>query len=325
MNAKIEAARAGAAGKGFAIVAEAINDLAQKTGRAADAVSDRVKELVSWMSKLQTGAEQSAQYARTLLDGSAQTDSVLTQIETQARASQDAANALQGTLASAKTEITGFAPAVAQIDGALGTIIAGVDEATDRAHALIDGSEAIVQGLVELGADSADGAMILMIQDLAGRIAERMQRAVDGGEITMPELFDTNYSPVPGVEPAQVTTKFVPFTDATLPQYLEPPLQTDPRIVFCAAVDRNGYLPTHNRKFSHPPGPDPVWNAANCRNRRIFDDRVGLKAGANTRPFLLQVYRRDMGGGEFAMMKDLSAPIFVQNRHWGGLRLGYRF
>ena len=99
---------------------------------------------------------------------------------------------------------------------------------------------------------------------------------------------------------------------------------SDPRITFCAAVDRNGYLPTHNIKFSKPQGSDPAWNAANCRNRRIFDDRVGLAAGRSTKPFLLQSYRRDMGGGNFVMMKDCSAPIVVRGRHWGGLRLAYR-
>ncbi|RYI29166.1 MAG: methyl-accepting chemotaxis protein, partial [Acetobacteraceae bacterium] len=85
----------------------------------------------------------------------------------------------------------------------------------------------------------------------------------------------------------------------------------------------NGYLPTHNARFSRPQGHDPVWNAANCRNRRIFADRVGLKAGRNTAAFLLQVYRRDMGGGNFRIMIDVSAPIIVRGRPWGGLRLAY--
>ena len=101
-------------------------------------------------------------------------------------------------------------------------------------------------------------------------------------------------------------------------------LAFDPRVVFCAAVDRNGYLPTHNAKFSQPQGRDPAWNMANSRNRRIFDDRVGLSAGRSTQPFLVQTYRRDMGNGKFAMMKDVSAPISVRGRHWGGLRLAYR-
>ena len=55
----------------------------------------------------------------------------------------------------------------------------------------------------------------------------------------------------------------------------------------------------------------------------MFNDRTGLNAGRNTRPFLLQAYRRDMGG-QFIMMKDISAPIMVQGRHWGGLRIGYK-
>jgi len=98
----------------------------------------------------------------------------------------------------------------------------------------------------------------------------------------------------------------------------------DCRITFCVAVDRNAYLPTHNRKYSQPQGKDPVWNNANCRNRRIFADRTGLRAGRNTEPFILQTYRRDMGGGNFLLMKDLSAPITIKGRHWGGLRLGYK-
>jgi methyl-accepting chemotaxis protein len=31
-----------------------------------------------------------------------------------------------------------------------------------------------------------------------------------------------------------------------------------------------------------------------------------------------------MGGGQFALMKDASAPILVKGRHWGGLRIAYR-
>jgi methyl-accepting chemotaxis protein len=119
-------------------------------------------------------------------------------------------------------------------------------------------------------------------------------------------------------------TRFVALTDRLLPAVQEAALTLDARVVFCAAVDRNGFLPTHNAKFSKPQGSDPAWNAANCRNRRIFDDRVGLAAGRNTKPFLLQSYRRDMGGGNFVMMKDCSAPITVRGRHWGSLRLAYR-
>jgi methyl-accepting chemotaxis protein len=45
---------------------------------------------------------------------------------------------------------------------------------------------------------------------------------------------------------------------------------------------------------------------------------------ARQRSDLVQTYRRDLGGGVFAMMKDLSTPIRVRGRHWGCVRVGYR-
>ena len=99
----------------------------------------------------------------------------------------------------------------------------------------------------------------------------------------------------------------------------------DPAITFCAVVDRNGYLPVHNKIYSLPQRPgDVAWNTANCRNRRIFNDRTGLAAGQNQKSSLVQTYRRDMGGGQFVLMKDISAPIRVQGRHWGGFRIGVK-
>ena len=94
--------------------------------------------------------------------------------------------------------------------------------------------------------------------------------------------------------------------------------------MFCVAWARGGYLPTHNPEYSQQPGNDPAWNAAYCRNRRLFNDRAVQKVAANTKPFLLQTYRRDMGGGKFMLMKDLSSPIFVNGRHWGAFRIGFR-
>jgi methyl-accepting chemotaxis protein len=161
------------------------------------------------------------------------------------------------------------------------------------------------------GAETEDSAMIAAVR--AG-----------AGEITLEALFDEAYTPIAGTAPQQHMTGFVALTDRLLPAVQERLLGLDPRMVFCAAVDRNGFLPTHNRTFSQVQGKDPAWNAANCRNRRIFNDRTGLAAGRNTKPSLLQTCRRDMGGGTFVLMKHASAPITVRGRHWGGLRLAYR-
>jgi methyl-accepting chemotaxis protein len=97
------------------------------------------------------------------------------------------------------------------------------------------------------------------------------------------------------------------------------------KVVFCIAVDRNGYVATHNRKYNHPQRGDLTWDSANSRYRRIFNDRTVIASARNRRPFLLQTYRRDMGGGPFVILKEVSAPITAWGRHWGGLRLAYRF
>jgi len=95
--------------------------------------------------------------------------------------------------------------------------------------------------------------------------------------------------------------------------------------VFCAAVDRNGYLPTHNQCYSKPQRPnDPIWNMANARNRRIFDDRAGLLAAHNKMPGFVQTYERDMGGGVVVFLKEIDSPIIIADRLWGNLRLSYK-
>ena len=169
-----------------------------------------------------------------------------------------------------------------------------------------------------------DQPVIAIGAEIADRISELFENAVDGGDLTMEDLFDEDYQLVAGSDPVQHLTRFTAFTDKNLPDIQEPVPDRHDSIVFGAAVDRNGYLPTHNLKYCAPQRPDdPVWNAANCRNHRIFDDKTGLAAGQNTAPFLVQSYLRDMGGGNFIVMKDLSVPIYVKGRHWGGFRIGY--
>ena len=186
-------------------------------------------------------------------------------------------------------------------------------------------SERIIQATASAGIETPDSPYIRLVQQLADKVSARFSAAIRSGEMGIEALFDRQYRPIPGTDPVQMTTRFTDFTDRVLPDIQEPAVAADGRIAFCAAIDDQGYLPTHNRKFSEAQRPgDPAWNTANCRNRRIFNDRVGLAAGRSTEPFLVQTYRRDMGGGQFVLMKDISAPIAVNGRHWGGLRLAIR-
>ncbi|MET4209740.1 methyl-accepting chemotaxis protein [Bradyrhizobium sp. LA2.1] len=151
------------------------------------------------------------------------------------------------------------------------------------------------------------------------------EQAVARGEVKIDDLFDTDYAEIAGTNPQQYRTRYLDWADRALPPFQEAFLAKEPRMAFCAMVDRNGFLPVHNKIYSHPQRPgDTAWNTANSRNRRIFNDPAGLAAARNLRSYLVQSYARDMGNGNTVMMREIDVPIRVQGRHWGGFRTAYK-
>jgi len=161
--------------------------------------------------------------------------------------------------------------------------------------------------------------------DTANQISRVLEELVEQRKLTQEDLFDNEYQMIEGTDPVQHRTRFLSVLEDVLPAIQEPLLASDPHMIFCAVVDRNGYLPVHNRKYSLPQRPgERIWNTANSRNRRIFDDRAGLAAARNVRPYVIQVYPRDMGNGVTIIMREIDAPIRVFGKHWGGFRSAYK-
>jgi len=148
---------------------------------------------------------------------------------------------------------------------------------------------------------------------LVGHILED---AIATGRLTEEQVFDTNYQPIPNTNPQKFTTEFDTFTDQNLLE-IEDGFTMDSDINFAAAVDINGYLPTHNTKYSAPLTGDLQKDKIGNRTKRIFNDITGISAARNTKPYLQQIYRRDTG----ELMWDISAPILVNGKHWGGFRV----
>jgi methyl-accepting chemotaxis protein len=171
----------------------------------------------------------------------------------------------------------------------------------------------------------ASREMISQTVDAATRVSQVLQKLVEDGRLTEGDLFDNDYVAIEGTDPVQQRTRFLAALEDVLPPIQEDLLASDERFVFCVTVDRNAYLPVHNRKYSLPQRPgETAWNIANSRNRRIFDDRAGLAAARNVRPYIMQVYPRDMGNGVTIVMQEIDAPIRVFGKHWGGFRLAYK-
>src|SRR4029077_557103 len=151
------------------------------------------------------------------------------------------------------------------------------------------------------------------------------ENGVASGAISIADMFDTDYVEISGTNPVQHRTSVLDWADRMLPPFQEAFLAKDPRMVFCVMIDRNGYLPVHNKIYSHPQrSSDVAWNTANSRNRRIFNDPAGLAAGRNQRSYLIQSYARDMGNGKTVMMREIDVPVRVTGRHWGGFRTAYK-
>jgi methyl-accepting chemotaxis protein len=324
LNATIEAARAGQAGRGFAVVASEVKNLAEATRQATVQIGTTVRDLDAEVGRLIDESGTATGHAKHAGAGANQIQGVIIRVH--------------DGFTNVGNDIDAIARAVSDnlghcddVISELGDLAKGVDlssrdlkRADDRVEGLLGKSESLIEVIAESGIETADTPLIRAVIETAQRISDAFEEAIQRGEIQADDFFDENYREIPGTNPPQCLTKYVELTDRLLPPIQDPIQSIDPRVAFCVAWAKGGYLPTHNPNYCQPQTNDPVWNNANCRNRRLFNDRAVQKVASNLKPFLLQTYRRDMGGGQFVLMKDLSSPIFVRGRHWGAFRMGFR-
>ncbi len=325
LNATIEASRAGEAGRGFAVVADEVKSLSKKAGEATSEISVTINELSNQIESLVKMSEVNNQKAESVKDDAQLIDNAINSLEHDINAIDENSS----NIVAAATDIEQQCNLT--VDG-LNNLTEDVEQANvtfgktkGRINALRNKIENIVRHTLVDGVETIDTPMINTCKRLAQDVTNLFEGAIKNGQLDESDLFDFNYVEIPGTNPVQYTTKFVKFCDRALPGIQQPVLEGDnKRIATCTATDINGFIPRHINARHNPQRPDdPAWNNLNCRSMRIYNDPSGMNAAKNRNKFLLQTYRIPYLGGQFAVLKDCSAPVYVHGKHWGCMRITY--
>jgi methyl-accepting chemotaxis protein len=317
LNAAIEAARAGESGRGFAVVADQVRLLAERVKGATGEIFESIRSMIE------------------LADGtSRRTSDITAQVrnaqEVIGRAT-DGFSAMVRDLGVMSEHLSGMSRDMSTVAVANDTVQRHVVDIRELSGGLVgkmQESEVSTRELFTATEDICETTARFRIGDevyetILERVAaqrDRVQTLLEAAVARGVNVFDTGYRPVPNTNPAKFRTSYDEAIETELQPLLDDMVKQVDGGVFAIAIDENGYAPAHNSFHSHPMTGNPDVDRVKSRNKMMFKDQVGQRAGRSLDPFLLQTYCRDTG----EILNDLSMPLYVKGRHWGALRLGFK-
>lgn len=320
LNAAIEAARAGEYGRGFAVVADEVRGLASRTAAATEEVERMVQEIQQHTNDV---AAQQHKLIEDLNDSVQLVESAGNQLtditELAINVEQQMQTIASGTQSN-RLQLDELFKEVAQVRQDLADSDQQTAQLSQSAVLLESQTEGISEKLSEVSLSDYHQEIYQLAQDAAQKISVQFEQDIEQGRISQSALFDRDYKEIANTNPKKYSTAFDKYTDQVLNAIQEPVLKQNKNTVFAITSTPQGYIPTHNLVYTKPLTGDYAQDYLHNRTKRIFNDRVGARCGNHQQPLLLQTYIRETG----EHMHDISVPIYVHGKHWGGFRIGYR-
>ncbi|HQZ01137.1 MAG TPA: methyl-accepting chemotaxis protein [Thauera sp.] len=315
LNAAIEAARAGEAGRGFAVVADEVRRLAERVNSATAEIVGNINGMLELVSETRSENEvinADVLHTREVVDRSAaQFERMVGEFEANGAQLSQIAVAM-GSLSDTNARVH---EEVSAINALSRTVAQQMDESEQRAEQLTKATEGI-QELVsrfKTGRGAFDQAV-----GQARRFRERIQEQLENMVQQRVDVFDCRYQPIPNTRPQKFRTAWGDDFARRCQAILDDSLASTRGAVFAVAVNTDSYLSVHNRQFSKPLTGDYEQDLVGNRTCRKFERPPELRAARNTESLLLQTYLRDTG----EILCDIAMPLVVGGRHWGNVRVG---
>ncbi|WP_035587009.1 methyl-accepting chemotaxis protein [Hippea jasoniae] len=318
LNAAIEAARAGEAGRGFAVVADEVRKLAEKTQSNASEIYEMIRTVSTNAEKL---IDQNIKIAEQIKKSGEETSKIKDTFENVV-AEIDKASQMLHTITAAVEEQSASIEEVTQtvetVTASTREVVDNLNNVASQSVDLSEVSDRAFKMLQKLKIKHPMEDIYKLLRDAKEEIEQTIEKAIKDGVISSADIWDRNYRPIPNTNPQKYETRFTDFVKKYIQPIEDKYLAKNSKFKYFLLVDDNGYAAAHNSIYDKPLTGDYEKDLIGNRSKRKFDDPVGLACAKNTEPLLVQTYLRDTGNA----MYDMSVPIYVEGRHWGGLRVG---
>jgi methyl-accepting chemotaxis protein len=319
LNAAIEAARAGEAGRGFAVVADEVKNLSGKTSASTQQIGSIIKTIQEDIREAMKSIEEEKGRVEKGIVNSNRASDQISAILNLASESAEMINSIAAATEESSATTNDISHKIHQVSETSHEIQGQMEKAVSTFGELTQTAEKIYNTVGRFKVGNDHDTIKGYAMELRNRAVATLERAITDGRIGHDALFSIEYKPIPNTMPQKYTTTFDRLFDEIISPVQEDIVTKDNRMFYAICVDRSGYCPSHNKRYTQPLTGDIKKDKDNNRTKRIFNDRTGIRCATNEDPFLLQTYLRDTG----EVMNDMSTPIVINGKHWGGVRIGY--